>query len=121
MTPVGRGEQPGGAAPTSRLRRVQVDLDWRPEADRPALGSESLSSSRMWTLWNRRTVGALAALTGALSVCLTGAPEALARGGGGSSGFGGGGGGFGGGFRGIGGHGHFPIFLPIGGAGLLLL
>jgi predicted lipid-binding transport protein (Tim44 family) len=75
----------------------------------------------MWTLWNRRTVGALAALIGALSVCLTGAPEALARGGGGSSGFGGGGGGFGGGFRGIGGHGHFPIFLPIGGGGLLLL
>jgi predicted lipid-binding transport protein (Tim44 family) len=56
----------------------------------------------------------------AVSAALVGAPSALARAGGGSSGFRGfgrGGGGFG---RGFGGHGHF-IFIPVGGgAGVLL-
>jgi predicted lipid-binding transport protein (Tim44 family) len=56
---------------------------------------------------------------------LTWASSAFARGGGGSAGFGGGGGGgFGGGGGGFGGRGlggHFPIFLPLGGGGLVFL
>jgi len=58
----------------------------------------------------------------AVATCLIRTAPALARGGGGSAGFGGGG--FGGGSRGFGGRGfggHFPVFLPIGGGGLVFL
>jgi predicted lipid-binding transport protein (Tim44 family) len=67
----------------------------------------------------RRLAFSAAAVAG---TCLTQTAHALARGGGGSGGFGGGG--FGGGGRGFGGRGfggHFPIFLPIGGGGLVFL
>src|SRR5436305_6624244 len=61
-----------------------------------------------------------AVVASAVSAALVSAPSALARAGGGSSGFRGfgrGGGGFG---RGFGGHGHF-LFIPVGGgAGLFL-
>jgi predicted lipid-binding transport protein (Tim44 family) len=63
---------------------------------------------------------ALSAIAAAISAGLLVAPDALARAGGGSSGFGGG---FGGGRGGSGGglgHGHF-FFIPVGGSGGLLL
>jgi predicted lipid-binding transport protein (Tim44 family) len=66
----------------------------------------------------------LLALAASGTACLAVTASALARGGGGSAGFGGGGGGFGGGGGGFGGRGfggHFPVFLPIGGGGLVFL
>ncbi|MCW3067585.1 MAG: import inner rane translocase subunit Tim44 [Solirubrobacterales bacterium] len=78
----------------------------------------------MSSVQTRRVARVLILSLVAALVCLAGATTALARGGGGSSGFGGGGGGGfgGGGGRGFGGGGgHFPVFLPIGGGGLLLL
>jgi predicted lipid-binding transport protein (Tim44 family) len=70
----------------------------------------------------RRLFGGLALGCATSATLLTWAPAALARGGSGSAGFGGGGfGGFGGGGRGFGGRGHFPIFIPIGGGGLVIL
>jgi predicted lipid-binding transport protein (Tim44 family) len=75
----------------------------------------------------RRVIARLAVrlIAAAILLALVAAPDALARAGGGSSGFGGfgrsGGGGGGGGFsRGLGGHGHF-IFIPIGGGGGVFL
>jgi predicted lipid-binding transport protein (Tim44 family) len=70
----------------------------------------------------RRLVGGFAFGLAASVACLAWAAAALARGGGGSAGFGGGFGGGGGrsfGGRGLGG--HFPIFIPIGGGGLVFL
>src|ERR1700730_6259031 len=75
----------------------------------------------------RSRAARLALALGAVAAsCLAYVAPALARGGGGSAGFGGGGGGFGGGGggRGFGGRGlggHFPVFLPIGGGGLIFL
>jgi predicted lipid-binding transport protein (Tim44 family) len=66
----------------------------------------------------RRLVGGLALGLATSAACLFWTEAALARGGSGSAGFGGGGFGGGGG-RGFGG--HFPVFLPIGGGGLLFL
>jgi predicted lipid-binding transport protein (Tim44 family) len=60
------------------------------------------------------------ALAATAATCIAHTAPALARGGGGSAGFGGGGFGGGRGFSG-GGGGHFPIFLPIGGGGLVFL
>ena len=65
---------------------------------------------------SRRALGAIAT---AISAALLLAPEALARAGGGSSGFSGFGRGGGGGFSGLG-HGHF-LFIPVGGGGGLVL